>query len=319
MVYIVSDERIAVENFEQGKIYKVDFVDESVLYGVCVGIGSDFVMLSGDISGYIFPLTMQTASQVTSIDLYDPTPPEPPVPWSNLLQYQTGVPPFEFPTTDSSLFSWYIVGEGVGDKTANLFDVNTVVKGRIDSGNVGYASNTTSLTISANDISCTINYAYRGFSSDFIPISTANLYINYESSSATYIVAVYYDSSKTWINSDVSIPSQNKYASLTVPTGAAYIRFSFTFSTAGTYTVSNFMLNTGSTALPYEPYGYKIPILCNEHLTNIYLDAPLSEGEILHSTDIDTAIVTDIGDNELSVETTQQPTAMQIVYKIADR
>lgn len=141
-------------------------------------------------------------------------------------------------------------------KTANLFDVNTVVKGRIDNGNVGYASGTTLLTISSNEISCTTNYAYRGFSSDFIPISTSNLYIEYEATSAVYIVAVYYDSSKTWLNSDVSIPSQNKYASLTVPTGAAYIRFSFTFATAGNYAVSNIMLNTGSTPLPYEPYGW---------------------------------------------------------------
>jgi hypothetical protein len=31
------------------------------------------------------------------------------------------------------------------------------------------------------------------------------------------------------------------------------------------------MLNTGSTALPYEPYGYKLPILSNSTVTNLYL------------------------------------------------
>lgn len=31
------------------------------------------------------------------------------------------------------------------------------------------------------------------------------------------------------------------------------------------------MLNLGSTALPYEPYGYKLPILSNSTVTNIYL------------------------------------------------
>ena len=35
--------------------------------------------------------------------------------------------------------------------------------------------------------------------------------------------------------------------------------------------VSNAMLNVGSTALPYEPYGYKIPILSGQQPTNIYL------------------------------------------------
>ena len=36
-------------------------------------------------------------------------------------------------------------------------------------------------------------------------------------------------------------------------------------------TVKNIMLNTGSTALPFEPYGYKIPILNNSQTTNVYL------------------------------------------------
>lgn len=35
--------------------------------------------------------------------------------------------------------------------------------------------------------------------------------------------------------------------------------------------VFNAMLNTGSTTLPYEPYGYKLPILSNSTVSNIYL------------------------------------------------
>ena len=296
MVYIVSDERIAVENFEQGKIYKVDFVDESVLYGVCVGIGSDFVMLSGDISGYIFPLTMQTASQVSSIDLYDPTPPEPPVPWTNLLQYQTDEPPFTFNTTDEELFSWYIVGEGVGDKTANLFTTIGATSGYLRAnGEVVEHENL--------------------MHTDYIAIPTGateltQSYGGYQTAMNAPALC-FYDSNKSYIS---GASFNNLYEkTFSVPNNAKYIR------TCYRTIMPWVMLNTGSTALPFEPWGYKIPILCNEHLTNIYLDAPLSEGEILYSTDIDTAIVTDIGDNELSVETTQQPTAMQIVYKIADR
>lgn len=306
MVYIVSDERIAVENFEQGKIYKVDFVDESVLYGVCVGIGSDFVMLSGDISGYIFPLTMQTASQVTSIDLYDPTPPEPPVPWTNLLQYQTGVPPFEFPTTDTSLFSWFIEGEGVGDKTANLLDYTQSESGGIDaSGNYVVAANLWRSTVYI-EIDATLQYF----------ISWIKAYTTFQAARINY-----YTDNKTHISRE---QITNSGTVLTIPQNAKYIKWTL-YTSAGTVvdleyvSALKLMLNSGEAALDYEPFGYKIPILCNDNLTNIYLDAPLSEGEILYSTDIDTAIVTDIGDNELSVETTQQPTAMQIVYKIADR
>ena len=35
------------------------------------------------------------------------------------------------------------------------------------------------------------------------------------------------------------------------------------------------MLNTGSTALPYEPYGHKIPITLAGQTQNIYLDEPM--------------------------------------------
>lgn len=42
------------------------------------------------------------------------------------------------------------------------------------------------------------------------------------------------------------------------------------------YGTNSFMFNTGSTALPYEPYGYKIPISINNVVTDIYIgDNPL--------------------------------------------
>jgi hypothetical protein len=40
------------------------------------------------------------------------------------------------------------------------------------------------------------------------------------------------------------------------------------------------MLNTGSTAKPYEPYGYKIPILTAQQTTNIYLGSVQSNRQI---------------------------------------
>lgn len=309
MVYIVSDERIAVENFEQGKIYKVVFVDESILYGVCIGIGSDFVMLSGDISGYIFLVTMQTASQVSSIDLYDPTPPEPPVPWTNLLQYQTGVPPFEFPTTDTSLFSWYIEGE-CGDRTKNLFDISKVTS------NTGITNNGDgTLTVSSYPVNASENFGV--LCPDIKEGDIATLKFTTTSTANLVLIRYYEGGVLKW--------SENWYSGTSKTITAEWLdaRVGFYRNSAaqgsGDATISNIMINTGLTTLPYEPYGYKIPVICNNNTTNIYLDAPLSEGEILYSTDIDTAIVTDIGENELTVGTTQQPTSMQIVYKIADR
>lgn len=53
----------------------------------------------------------------------------------------------------------------------------------------------------------------------------------------------------------------------TAPENAAFCRVSFrTFGNTG-----NAMLNLGSTPLPYEPYGYKIPLTCAGQTTPVYL------------------------------------------------
>jgi len=45
-------------------------------------------------------------------------------------------------------------------------------------------------------------------------------------------------------------------------------------------TITNIMLNLGSTALPYEPFGYKLPILSNDTATDIYIgDTQLAKDE----------------------------------------
>lgn len=49
-------------------------------------------------------------------------------------------------------------------------------------------------------------------------------------------------------------------------------------------TIANIMLNLGSTALPYEPYGYKLPILSNDTATDIYIgDTQLAKDEYVDS------------------------------------
>lgn len=55
----------------------------------------------------------------------------------------------------------------------------------------------------------------------------------------------------------------------------------FNCATGGAGQVKNIQIQKGSTATPYEPYGkYKIPVSCNGETTNIYLDAPLFDGEV---------------------------------------
>lgn len=304
MVFITTGQRIATENFADGVIYKVTFVDTTISYMMCVGIGQDFVMLQGP-NPSLFCLTTSSASRVSTIDIHDPTPPEPPTPLDNVLQYQNGEPPFTFTTTTSKLFSWYIEGP-CGDETANLYDIATVKSGYyVRAGNTSSTSPLGS-EVSNGTFSC----------SDYIEVEPNEKYtVNYPRiSSASGAGAVFFDSSKNAV-SGIPLDQQTKVYVFTVPSDCTYIRLSWrnedgneVMFVKGEY--------TAATIPPYEPSGmYKIPISSNSNKTTIYLDAPLGEGEKLYSVNIDTEITTDIGENTLTVDTTDTPN-MQIVYDI---
>lgn len=64
-----------------------------------------------------------------------------------------------------------------------------------------------------------------------------------------------------WLNHNVTVQSDSGYITV------AYRHYTNTTSPAECKT----MLNTGSTALPYEPYGYKIPFLSANTTTPVYL------------------------------------------------
>lgn len=286
MVFITTGQRIATENFADGVIYKVTFVDTTISYMMCVGIGQDFVMLQGP-NPSLFCLTMSSASRVSTIDVHDPTPPEPPTPIENALQYQNGVPPFTFTTTTSKLFSWYIEGP-CGEETANLLFKKIIDCGINPSGKITEQTGVYNV------------YVAKVAEGDIVTVSNfAEAYAFYGSEPSI---------SSTSIDNTRYITYDTPYT-ITIPNGAEYI------AVRAYAEQDNTMLNTGSTPLPYEPYGYKIPISCNSNLTTIYLDAALGEGEKLYSVNIDTEITTDIGENTLTVDTTDTPT-MQIVYDI---
>lgn len=126
-----------------------------------------------------------------------------------------------------------------------------------------------------------------------------------------------------------------------VPNNTAYIRL--TLRTYG-QDVSNVMLNLGSTALPYEPYGYKIPITIGNTTTPIYIGSdPLYRiGDYADEVDFgnqrivrrvnpatmqpyETPITSAVtipeltavfGDNTLTVDTTVKPSAVSVTGNI---
>ena len=97
------------------------------------------------------------------------------------------------------------------------------------------------------------------------------------------------------------------------------------------------MLNTGSEPLPYEPYGYRVPVTVTNgtdtQTTNIYLPEPLTKSgdnadyidyaaQKRHNSDGTESSVTlpeistFAGTNTLSVGTTVQPSAVEVTGRI---
>ena len=154
---------------------------------------------------------------------------------------------------------------GVGERTENLYNYQAVAIGKyIDANGVEQTSGSTGHQILNHTAS--------------IPVIAGTTYtfkiqkiIGYSALSNAYC---WFDSSNQLLYRDVrgEIGSREEYIemSYTAPTNAAYLIINFRDNYYNTG-----MLNVGSTALPYEPYGYKIPILNLPSTTNIYLSEPL--------------------------------------------
>ena len=97
--------------------------------------------------------------------------------------------------------------------------------------------------------------------SDFMQVQPNTTYtFTYNSLPGTAGYHAFYDANKELI----STLSMSTYT-FTTPNNARYMRFSYR---GESYDI---MLNSGSTALPYEPYGWKIPLTCAGQTTPVYL------------------------------------------------
>lgn len=131
----------------------------------------------------------------------------------------------------------------------NLFNPYTVIKGRQDNGVVGYENGTTDLYVADNTIYLTTNTTWRGFTSDYIAVSSRDYHISIPSQSGMSVSCSQYDENKQFIKK-ATLNTQ-------LEENCKYIRFTITFENVGEYQVSNIMLNEGTESLPYESYGYK--------------------------------------------------------------
>lgn len=155
---------------------------------------------------------------------------------------QTGTP-----TPDAQ-----IIPEFVGVRTAQLLDKSAT------NTNNGYIPNG---YLTSDGVKQTLN-GYR--TSEYISVSPNESYILRYGAILNVPSVCFYDSSKNFISGVAYNGRQT--VPFTTPQNAAFLRLP---STAAGFAKA--MLNSGSTALPYEPYGYKIPISCAGQTTPVYV------------------------------------------------
>lgn len=241
------------------------------------------------------------------------------------------VPPLTFKGYGKDLKNYRIYGntvngESVGDRTGNLFDNNiTIENGAINS-------------ITGADSS----YQYRKrLRTSFISVPSAGTYtINVEKVDRINCI-VLYSSQNTDAYIETIIETALVPKTFTVNVGG-YIRIVFSKLNEADITpsdISNIMFNSGSSPLPYEPYGYRVPVTVtdgtNTQTTNIYLPEQIKmiddEAEYIDyaeqkqyfadgtSADVELpALPTIAGTNTLSVGTEVQPSKVIINGKIKE-
>ena len=199
-----------------------------------------------------------------------------------------GVPPLLFKANGEPLIDWSIYGntvqsatptpqnpimpQGTGERTGNLFDVSTWHGVTATRGNVEEVENGFRITALSND-AYTNTYSSGNPQCSYKVLSGETYTLSWEVDNPNIYGIVYVFSGETVGNNVLTnVVASQKKVSFTVPSGHNYIAFRLGVSSSGnSITYSNIMLNTGATALPYEPYGYKIPISSANTTTPVYL------------------------------------------------
>ena len=156
-----------------------------------------------------------------------------------------------------------IMPSGCGVKTENLFDINS-----------NWARHNQATTVTVNGKSVTIESTWYAYIVINVERNTT-LTLNFDVVSYTVYrsASVYGLLNGDINNSDIITPPFFAHQA-TFSTGERdqiAILFYGGRGTVGVSTYTNIILNEGSTSLSYEPYGYKLPILSNSTVTNIYL------------------------------------------------
>lgn len=247
-------------------------------------------------------------------------------------ELETETLPYTFYTQPKILKNYRIYGntedeESVGDKTANCFDKNDLTQifgpgyNLPENQNVWnkYAGTAYVIRIPCK-ASTTYTLSIQNETSIFRLATIPTDSVPTTGGSPLYCARVTYTT------------NARKYT-FTTPNNAMFILFQPSVNDLE-MVVNTLMLAESSAEVDYEPYGYKIPVVINEQITNIYLDEPLAKsGDIADYIDFrgqkrfnidgtsedvtlpEIAVFDD--ENEISFNTTVQPSKVYLQGNIS--
>ena len=138
----------------------------------------------------------------------------------------------------------------------NLFNIQDLVKGRLDNGVIGYETGTTSITLKARSFSFTTNANYRGVcTNSYIQLNPETIYnFNSDTSSGITVALDCYDENKTYLSRPTAILQQDGSRTFTTPANTKYGRIGISINTTGTINIENPQFEKSSTATTYVSY-----------------------------------------------------------------
>ena len=253
--------------------------------------------------------------------------------WSNytaIVDFEVeGVPPLTYKAIEGTLENYRIYGntvggESVGDRTGNLCGINGTIA---FSNDVSVKSKAGEFIIQSNGINDTISAKSPRYQNKFKLHLTAGTYTysyRYNGMSVGIVMGMYTIEGEQLNYNFTLLNDTDIYIGFYIPPNTTCNQRWMV------------MLNSGSTPLPYEPYGYKVPVTVSNGTdtltTPIYLPEQIrkvgDEAEYISyaeqkmhrigADDIDVtlpALPTLPGTNVLSVGTTVQPSKVYVKYK----
>lgn len=176
-------------------------------------------------------------------------------------QFFSDLPNTTTPLTSSRLNGLLDGEEAMGNlvvdsiKSKNLLDNFSFIKGRITSGTLERVNYISSIASTKNSVAFTTTSTWSGITSDFIEVKQGNYTISGVPDKKIFYYVEAYNSSKVWQSRLVENNASSSFNyTFSIPSGIKYIRLVFQGNVADTYTITNLMIENGSTATTYSPY-----------------------------------------------------------------